>query len=102
MRVRCEASVFQEMPCDGVVVDHHDFEPFAHESLEDGQFLLLQLVILNGLERNTPVASLRNPGVKNVFVDQALDRADRQLKKLSGFAGAAASGGGLRGHACLV
>jgi hypothetical protein len=79
MRVRCEASVLQEMPCDGVVVDHHDFEPIAHESLEDGQFLLLQLVILNGLERNTPVASLRNPGVKNVFVDQALDRADRQL-----------------------
>ncbi|MEY3922432.1 MAG: hypothetical protein RI915_79, partial [Pseudomonadota bacterium] len=46
--------------------------------------------------------SLRNPGVKNVFVDQALDRADRQLKKFSGFAGAAASGGGLRSHACLV
>jgi hypothetical protein len=31
-----------------------------------------------------------------------LDRADRQLKKFSGFAGAAASGGGLRSHACLV
>jgi len=37
--------------------------------------------------------------MKNFFVDQALDRADRELKKLSSFAGAAASGGGMRGHA---
>jgi len=94
MGVRREAGVLQKVPCDGVVVDHHDFEPIAHESLEDGQFLLLQLVILNGFERNTPVAALCDPGVKDFLVDQALDRADRQLKKFSGFAGAAARGGG--------
>jgi hypothetical protein len=39
--------------------------------------------------------------VQYVFVDQALDCADRELQKLSGFAGAAASGGGDCGHACL-
>ena len=82
------------MSCDGVVVDHHDFEPFAHEPLERGQFLLLQLVILNGLEGNAAVAPLCDPGVKDFLVYQALDRADRQLKKFSRFAGAAASGGG--------
>ena len=89
------------MSCDGVVVYHHDFEPFAHEPLERGQFLLLQLVILNGLERNAAVTPLGNPCVKDFLVDQALNRADRQMKKLGGFAGAAASGGGVRGHACL-
>jgi hypothetical protein len=47
------------------------------------------------------VATLSDPGVKDFLVDQALDRADRQLKKLGGFAGAAASGGGMRGHAYL-
>jgi hypothetical protein len=82
-----------QTPCEGIVVDHHDFEPLAHKPLECGQFLLLKLVILNGLQRNTPVATLSDPGVKDFLVDQALDRANRQLKKLGGFAGAAASGG---------
>jgi len=45
--------------------------------------------------------ALRDPGVQDIFIDQALNRADRELKELSGFAGAAASGGGVRGHACL-
>jgi hypothetical protein len=91
----------QEVPCDVIVVYHHDFEPFAHEPLECGQFLLLQLVILNRFERDTAVTTFGDPGVKDFFVCQALDRADRKLKKLSGLAGAAASGGGVRGHACL-
>jgi hypothetical protein len=56
--------------------------------------LLLQLVILNGFKRNTSVTPLGDPRVKDFLVDQALNRADRQLKKFSGFAGAAASGGG--------
>ena len=76
MWVCCEARVLYLTPCDGIGVDHHDFEPFAHEPLECGQFLLLQLVILNGFERNTPVATLSDPGVKDFLVDQALDRAD--------------------------
>ncbi len=101
MGVRRKAGVLQEMPCDGIVVDHHDFEPFAHEPLECWQFLLLQLVILNRFERNAAMAPLGDPGVEDFLVGQALDCADRQLKKLGGFAGAAASGGGERGHACL-
>jgi hypothetical protein len=56
--------------------------------------LLLQLIILNGFERNAPVTPLGDPCVKDFLVSQALNRADRQLKKFSGFAGAAASGGG--------
>jgi hypothetical protein len=57
---------------------------------------------LNGFEGNAAMTSLRDPSMKDVFVDQALDRADRELKKFSGFAGATASGGGLMGHACLL
>ena len=77
MGVRREAGVLQEMPCDGIVFDHHDFESFAHETFESGQFLLLQLVILNRFERNTAMAPLSNPGVEDFLVGQGLDRADR-------------------------
>jgi len=41
---------------------------------------------LNGFERNAPVTPLGDPCVKDFLVSQALNRADRQLKKLSGFA----------------
>jgi hypothetical protein len=64
------------MTCDGIVVDHHDPQPVVHESLDCRQFLLLQLVILNGFEGDAAMTALRNPGMKDVFVDQALDRAD--------------------------
>ena len=47
------------------------------------------------------MAPLGDPRVEDFLVGQALDCANRQLKKLGGFAGAAASGGGVRGHACL-
>jgi hypothetical protein len=64
--------------------------------------LLLNLIVANGFKGDTAVATFGDPGVEDVFVDQALNRADRELKKFSGFAGAAASGGRVRGHACLL
>jgi hypothetical protein len=57
---------------------------------------------LNGFEGYSAVAALGDPGMKDVFVYQALDGADRELKKICGFAGATASGGGLIGHTSLL
>jgi hypothetical protein len=34
------------------------------------------LVNLNGFEGDAAMTALRDPGMKDVFVDQALDRAD--------------------------
>ena len=42
-----------------------------------------------------------DPGIQNLFVDQALDSAHRQLEQLGGFAGAAASRCRQVGHRCL-
>ena len=92
----------QHVPGNVVVVDHHDPEAVVDEPLEGGQLLLLNLIVVNGFKGDTPMAPFSDPGVEDVFVDQALDRADRKLKQFSGFAGAAASGGGVRVNACLL
>jgi hypothetical protein len=39
----------QKLPGHRVVVDHHDLEPIGHEALDGREFLLLGLVLVNGL-----------------------------------------------------
>lgn len=48
------------------------------------------------------MTTLGKPSMKHVIVDQLLNCADRELKKFSSFAGAAAGGGGSVGHAFLM
>jgi hypothetical protein len=59
----CEASILEQMPCDIVVVYHHDPKTIIQETLQRWQFLLLKLITLDGLERDSPMAALGNPGV---------------------------------------
>ena len=48
------------------------------------------------------MTTLGKPRMKNFVVNQLLNCADRELKKFSSFAGAAAGGGGSVGHAFLM